>query len=70
VHDNHLSAGLVRLHDAVSFTDFLKADVSHRLDVQPAGCGIRGNLLKGDVREGKPPGTCGPAKSRPENRAQ
>ena len=44
-HD-HLAAGLVGLHDAVGFLDVLKAEDSDRLDVEPAGRGVRSDLLK------------------------
>src|SRR2546427_2756119 len=50
---DHLAAGLVGLHHAVSFTDFVEAEDPRRLHVEPAGCGVPGNLLKRDVRERK-----------------
>src|SRR5262249_53482999 len=51
VDHDHLSAGLVGLHDAVSFTDLVEAEDSDRLDVEPTGRGLGGDLLKGHVRE-------------------
>ena len=47
-HDQ-LSARLVGLHHSVSFTDFLEAEGSYRLDVQPTDCGVRRDLLKRNV---------------------
>src|SRR5262245_10287443 len=51
VDHDHFAAGLVRLHDAVRFTDFVEAEDSDRLDVEPTSRGVRGDLLKGHVRE-------------------
>src|SRR5215813_1598580 len=48
VNDDHLSSSLVRLHDAVSFTDFIEAEDPGRLDVQPTR-----SLLR-SVEEGRP----------------
>ena len=51
VNDDHLSSSLVRLHDAVSFTDFIEAEDPGRLDVQPTRSGVCCDLLKRNVRE-------------------
>src|SRR5262249_11419687 len=51
VNDDHLSSSLVRLHDAVSFTDFIEAEDPGRLDVQPTRSGVGCDLLKRNVRE-------------------
>src|SRR5215472_6479859 len=47
-HD-HLAAGLVSLRDEVGVLDVLKAEDSDRLDVEPAGRSVRGDLLKWHV---------------------
>ena len=57
MNDDHLAAGLVCLHHAVRLTNLLEAEDPGWLDVEPAGRGIRGNLLKrhvlcGQVRSG------------------
>ena len=49
VNDDHLSLGLVGLHHAMRFTDFLEVKDPRRLDIEPTGCGIRGDLLKRHV---------------------
>src|SRR5262245_6329607 len=51
VEHDHLSAGFVCLHYAVSFLDLIEAEGSDRLDVEPTGRGISGDLLKRHVRE-------------------
>ena len=49
VNDDHLSLGLVGLHHTMRFTDFLEAKGPRGFDIEPAGCGIRGDLLKRHV---------------------
>src|SRR5262245_14592962 len=48
---NHFSAGFVLLHDAMSVTDFVEAEDSDWLDVEPTSRGVGGDLLKRHVRE-------------------
>ena len=54
VDDDHLAAGLVCLHHAVRLTNLFEAEDPRWLDVEPAGRGIRGNLLKRHIGVGKP----------------
>src|SRR5258708_3324782 len=57
VNDDHLAAGLVRLHDAVRLMNLAETEDPHRLDVEPTGRGVRGDLVKRHVRERKAGGS-------------
>jgi hypothetical protein len=46
VDHDHLSLGLVRLHDAVRLADFLEAEDPHRLDIEATSRGVRRDLLQ------------------------
>src|SRR5262245_60788341 len=51
VDDDHLPAGLVRLHDAMRLADLLEAEDARRLRLQPARRHVLGELLQRDVGE-------------------
>ena len=64
-HD-HLSTGLVGLHDAMRLTDLVETEDPDRLDVEPACRSVRRNLCSGTSESGKPgvPNTKLPKKVR------
>src|SRR5262245_27030430 len=51
VDDDHLTAGLVRLHDAMGLADLVEAEDAGRLRLQSAGRHVLGDLLQRDVGE-------------------
>src|SRR5262245_6890790 len=53
MHHDHLSIGLIRLHDAMRLADLLEPEDARRLDIEPAGRSVRSNLLKRHIRERK-----------------
>src|SRR5579885_2392538 len=53
MNDEHPAAGVVGLHEAVRLADLVEAEGSHRLDVEPAGSDVCGDLLQPHVGERK-----------------